>query len=211
MRKSIRGQVLFRGRVSWTENEDAAKTLDVTGGPMRDYSAGEKTLCSVRNESAVVDLVVKYGSFIKGGIPDPPPSGVACTMNNTGDTVTSTAHGLLVGDAITFGATTGGVTVGTVYYVIAVSDANTFQFATARGAAAFTITADGANTWSVAGEFYLQGTVTVEKFTAGSSTAAVGGLEEWVWEGGPLPGRAMFCKSAATAPAFAAFLTVKRV
>lgn len=76
---------------------------------------------------------------------------VACTMVNSGDTVTCTAHLLNVGDTITFGSTTGNVVVDQEYCVIATSDANTFQFSVDPGGTAFTITADGANTWTKTG------------------------------------------------------------
>jgi len=73
---------------------------------------------------------------------------VACTMNAATDTVSSTAHQLNVGDCIIFGSTTGGVSEDTVYFVIAVPNANTFQFSVEPEGSAFNVTADGANTWT---------------------------------------------------------------
>jgi len=73
----------------------------------------------------------------------------ACTMAATGDLVTSTAHGLSVGEAITFQSTTGGVTADIAYYVSATPSGDTFQFSATDGGGAFNITADGSNTWTV--------------------------------------------------------------
>ncbi len=71
----------------------------------------------------------------------------ACTMAITGNLVTDVAHGLTVGDAIEFGGTTGGVTPHTTYYVVSTPSADTFTFSASVGGAAFTITANGSNTY----------------------------------------------------------------
>lgn len=71
----------------------------------------------------------------------------ACTVANTGDLVTSTAHGLAVGDPIAFGSTTGGFTVYQTYYVKTAPSADTFTVSATLGGATFNITADGSNTW----------------------------------------------------------------
>ena len=69
-----------------------------------------------------------------------------CTMNNVGDTVTLTGHGLIAGQSIAFATTIGGVATGTRYFVLAAGlGANDFQFSTTDGGAAFVITADGLN------------------------------------------------------------------
>lgn len=78
------------------------------------------------------------------------PSGAkSCTMQNTGDTVTSVLHNRVAGDVISFSATTGGVVIGTLYYVINVTSADVFQISATRGGGAFALNADGANTYSV--------------------------------------------------------------
>jgi len=69
----------------------------------------------------------------------------SCEMNAANDTVTCTGHGLIVGDAITFTGTTGGVSTTTTYYVLTVPNADSFTFSTSRGGSTFNITADGAN------------------------------------------------------------------
>jgi len=73
---------------------------------------------------------------------------ITCTMNDSGDTVTCTSHGLGIHDRITFTGTTGGVVVGTTYYVVTVADDDTFQFSATLGGDVFTITADGSNSWT---------------------------------------------------------------
>jgi len=86
---------------------------------------------------------------------------VACTMSLTNNRVDCTAHGLSVGDLVTFGAAVGGVTANTPYYVVGASNANYFTFSATLGGSAFTVTAAGANTWSVGAlltvDFYSQG------------------------------------------------------
>lgn len=78
-----------------------------------------------------------------------PAGAVSCVMVNAGDTISAVLHGRVAGDVITFSATTGGVVVGTLYYVINVTTADVFQISATRGGAAFTLNADGANTFSV--------------------------------------------------------------
>jgi len=86
---------------------------------------------------------------------------VACTMSLTNNRVDCTAHGLSVGDLVTFGSAVGGVTAATPYYVVGASNANYFTFSATLGGGAFTVTASGANTWSVGAlltmDFYSQG------------------------------------------------------
>lgn len=79
------------------------------------------------------------------GVPDPVPS-VACTVQNTGDTVTKTTHGLVNGDGVIFGSVTGGVEANVSYFVISAAT-STFQVSQSRGGTAYAITADGSNTY----------------------------------------------------------------
>jgi len=201
------GGVLGRGVASWTTNEDAAKTVDFRGFIQEPLG---RVILAVRNGSAVVDLVARYGHVRKLTALATIPTGVACVLTATGDTVTSAAHGLVVGDAITFSGTGGGVVAGTVYYVTAVSDVNTFQFSAARGGTTFNITPDGTNAYTIAEEQMAMGTFTVEKFTAGTSIALIGGLEEVVIEGVHSPFRVTLTKSAATAAIFTAYVELRR-
>jgi hypothetical protein len=75
------------------------------------------------------------------GLWSPVTSGV--TAQNTGDTITKTAHGLANGQKIVFqpGYTPAGLTGGTTYFVVG-QTANTFQVATTLGGSAVAITAD---------------------------------------------------------------------
>jgi len=201
------GQVLARGVASWTTNEDSAEVVDLARfilDPM------DKIVLAVRNGSPTVDLVAHYGNLRKLTALDPIPNTVACTVALTTDLVTKVAHGLQVGDAITFGTTTGGFVVGTLYYVTTTPDADTFTVSTARGGGTFNIAADGANTYSIAEEHLIAGTLTVEKFVAGTSTAPITGLEEKVIDGVAAPFRVMLCKSAAAAAAFTAYVEIRR-
>jgi len=208
-----KGQLLWSGSVAWTVNEDAVKTLDVPLLPIGDE---EQFLLSVRNGSSVVDLTVDVG-FLSEVYPSSttPRVETACTTVDVGDKVTCVGHGLVVGDCIVFGDTEGGVTVGTKYYVIAVADADNFQFATARGAAAFTVDATaGANTFTVTEEFFVLTSISVPKFAAGTTVAAVAGLVCRIisgWPYGPDGGRLSFMKSAATAAIFGAYAEIRRL
>lgn len=75
------------------------------------------------------------------GLWSPVSSGV--TAQDTGDTITKTAHGLANGQKIVFqpGYTPTGLTGGTTYFVVG-QTANTFQVATTLGGSAVPITAD---------------------------------------------------------------------
>jgi len=207
------GQLLWSGSVSWTANEDAIKTLDV---PLLGIGDEEQCLLSIRNGSAVVDVTVDVG-FMTEVYPaaTTPRAATACTTVDVGEKVTCVGHGLAVGDCIVFSETTGGVTVGTKYYVVVVTDADNFQFATARGAAAFTVDATaGANTFTVTEEFFVLTSLLVPKFAAGSTTAAVAGLVSRIlsgWPYGPDGGRLSFMKGAATAAIFGCYAEIRRV
>jgi len=71
-------------------------------------------------------------------------NGVACTADNTTDTFTKTAHGLVNNMEVHFEATTfpSDMTLGTRYYVIGAT-ANTFQISTSVGGSAVNFTTDG--------------------------------------------------------------------
>lgn len=204
------GAVLATGRVSWTTNEDAAGYLHFAGyaGLVRD----EKVLFIVRNASATVDIAVSYGTPVR--LVDPTNAAfsgaVACTMTAVGDTVTCTAHELVVGDVISFTGTGGGVVVGTHYFVITTADADTFQFSTARGGGAFNITPDGTNAWAPEYDLAVRGSFTVEKYVAETTTTNRLGIEEVLLEGVGSQFRMYFYKSAATAAAFNVCVELRR-
>ena len=204
---------MYSGAVAWTADQDIIKTLDVPLLPIGDE---ERCLLSIRNGSAVVDLNVDIGSMEYVYPASTTPRGtVACLTVDTGDKVTAVAHGLAVGDCIVFGTVAGNTVVGTKYYVISVADADTFQFATVRGAAAFTVDAtEGANTFTISDEFFVMTSVLVPKAAAGSTVLAVPGLVSRIisgWPFGKTGGRLSFMKSAATAAIFGAYAEIRRL
>ena len=69
---------------------------------------------------------------------------VACTFQDTGDTVTLSAHGWLDGQQVAFSsiASTTGISTYATYYVVNATT-NTFQLATGIGGSAITLTTDG--------------------------------------------------------------------
>lgn len=208
----MKGEVLFRGKVDWTVNEDTMEVLDI--GNLANGS--EDVLICIRNGSPTVDLVCNVGHMAPCYPALTTPRGevdvtdTADEYADEPDTFTAPAHGLHVGDAIVFSGTGGGVTAGLTYYVTAVSDANTFQVSTARGGSAVNLVNDETNTFHIADEFFALTTIDVPKFAAGTSTAPVAGLVAFIvqgWNGG----RLAFEKSAATAAAFSAYVEVRRL
>jgi hypothetical protein len=72
----------------------------------------------------------------------------AVTFADSGDLVTLTAHGLVVGDAVGFTSITSttGISVNEVYYVQAVGSADTFTLAATRGGSLLPLTTNGSGT-----------------------------------------------------------------
>jgi hypothetical protein len=207
------GEILYRGTVDWTINEDSIETLDVPLLPLGDE---DRCLLSIRNCSATVDLTVDIGTMEYVYQKTTTPRGtVACLTVDAGDLVTCVGHGLTIGDCIVFGTVAGNTVVGTKYYVISTADANTFQFATVRGAAAFTVDATaGANTFTISDEFFVLTSVFVPKAATGSTILAVPGLVTRViagWPFGTTGGRLAFMKSAAAAAVFNASVEIRRL
>lgn len=207
----IKSPVLWSGMVSWTVNEDAMKVVDIPDLPI---AGSESLLLCVCNRSAVVDLVVNSGIAKACYSSDATSREVMdCTLTTTANTVTvATGHNLVVGDCVSFGTTTGGVTAGNLYYVIAVTSTTVFQVATARAGSAAVISATGYNTVYVAKEFFALTTTNIPKFAAGTTTAPVAGLVCAVLTGLGWSGlRLMLEKSTATAAAFNAYIELRRI
>ena len=102
-------------------------------------ATGVRIICRDANEKLAIMGV--------DGAWDPAGDWQTCTVALATDLVSCTGHGYSAGDAIQFSAATGGMTVGTTYYVIASGlTADVFKFSTAAGGSAFNITADGSNT-----------------------------------------------------------------
>lgn len=102
-----------------------------------------------------------------------PLAGVVGTSQNTGDTITSTAHGFANGDKVAFTDQHGysvptGLTADTVYFVVG-QTANTFQVAATAGGAAIAITADGTNHYAIK----VKSTGSGDTFTIAASSLAL--------------------------------------
>jgi hypothetical protein len=78
----------------------------------------------------------------------------ACTLTDSGDLVTSAAHGLSNGWMLSFLTivTTTGISLSTRYYVISATT-NTFQVATTVGGSAVALTTDGSGTFNAIKEY----------------------------------------------------------
>lgn len=99
------------------------------------------------------------------------PVGAAVTAQATGDTITSTAHGLVNTQKVVFqtGYCPTGLTAGTTYFVVG-STTNTFQCSLTSGGSAVDITAD-----STAGQVYY-GLVKTIANPGDSLVVAIGGI-----------------------------------
>ena len=99
---------------------------------------------------------------------------LACTFQDTGDTVTATAHGLSNGDEVSFATivTTTGIVTRTIYYVVNATT-DTFQVAATAGGAALPLTTNGSGTfrYRTTIESIGAGTITLNrKATASGAT-----------------------------------------
>ena len=85
-------------------------------------------------------IIVDYLRLEKAG----PTTTVPCTAANATNTFTSTAHGLIDTDRISFNAVTmpTGLVAQTIYFIVTAA-ANTFQVSATSGGAAITFTTDG--------------------------------------------------------------------
>ena len=81
------------------------------------------------------------------GTGTPSTTAIACTFQDTGDTVTKAAHGLSNGDEVSFATivTTTGIIINTIYFVVGAAT-DTFQLALTEGGAAIALTTDGSGT-----------------------------------------------------------------
>jgi hypothetical protein len=83
-----------------------------------------------------------------------------CSLTVSTDIITSASHRLYLGDAIAFGNTAGGVTKGTLYYVITRPTIHTFQVSTTVDGDPHTL-ANGSNTWTFVGPSLVIGEHTI--------------------------------------------------
>lgn len=124
----------------------------------------------------------------------PSPTGsvsVASAAATTNIFTTSTPHGLAIGDAIVFAATSAklAVTAGVIYYVTATATTTTFTISTARAGTAVDVTDTDTGSFQIAQEFFAltngstATTITVPKWAALGDQAPVAGLVSAVVQG----------------------------
>jgi hypothetical protein len=206
-----KGDVLFRGFVSWTENEDSLEHIDIAADSADDVS--DQVTITVRNGSPTVGIRAIVGNMRPCYPATTSPTGSIAVVGTVAtDIFTAEAHGLNIGDAIAFTGAGGGVTAGVTYYVIE-KDANTFKVSTARGGSAFDVQDTTANACSIVEEFFEIDSFTVPKWAAATSTEVEQGMVEAQFAGFPNPynkGRIYFAKSDDTAGAFTAYVEVRR-
>jgi hypothetical protein len=108
-----------------------SKTVNLTAG---------STTISMADTSNLATGMECWGTGIN--------SGVACTFQDTGDTVTKAAHGLVNGTRVWFSSITSttGITTWTEYFVVGAAT-DTFQVASSAGGAALALTTDGSGTF----------------------------------------------------------------
>jgi len=209
-----RNEVLFRGCVEWTENEDSLKTLIAPVTNAGAIGEGEQVIITGGNGSPNTAITCTIANLVQlSGSDTLPLTARVCTMINSVDTIVLTDHGFTLGQAISFGTTVGGVTAGTTYYVVAVVSSNTFQFSDSRGGDPVEATADVANTVIVASEYsILVDDFTIPAAAAATTSSPAAGVESVVVTGWPngLGGALIFAKTDPSVDACAVFVEVRR-
>jgi len=125
----------------------ASQTITVTGNYGVDTAIALSGSRTSGSTTVTMASTTGYtvGMYVTGtvGISD----AVAVTIQDTGDTVTRTAHGLANDTPVSFATivTTTGVIIDTTYYVISTA-ADTFQLALTVGGSAIALTTDGSGT-----------------------------------------------------------------
>lgn len=152
---------------------NTAATITITGNWGAD-TAVSKTSCGTTAGSTVITQSntssLAVGMLVLGtGISD----AVAVTFQDSGDTVTLNAHGLVDGNIVSFPSitTTTGITQKTPYYVVGAT-ANTFQVSLTLGGSAIALTNNGSGTVSYAS--YIQSIITNTSFTVDKPASATG-------------------------------------
>lgn len=108
----------------------------------------ELRTCGTTAGSATVTLTDTAGILVGSKVTGAGVSTArAVTIQDTGDTITLTAHGIPNGARVSFPTvvTTTGMSASTVYYVVGTAT-NTFQIATVRGGSALALTTNGTGT-----------------------------------------------------------------
>lgn len=215
-----KGDVLWSGRLEWTNNEDSMESIDIPVLPAGDT---ERCFLAVRNGSGTVSLTVNVGYMTKC-MPAGKAESTVWSFGSSGSNTVfqSTGHGLKVGDALEC-LTAGGTncTAGVIYYVHGADAATAVPADTlylsltrADGGTLIDASTATAGTFSIADEFCYYTGFTVAPFAVSSATAPVAGFESEtvdVWPFGMHGGRLMVEKSAAAAGAFHAYCEIRRV
>jgi len=150
-----------------------AQTITVTGNWGAD-TAVSKASCGTTAESAVVTqsntASLAVGMLVLGtGI----STSRAVSFQDTGDTVTLNAHGLVNGNIVSFPSitTTTGIVISKPYYVVGATT-NTFQVSLTLGGSAIALATDGSGT--VAYGSYIQSIITNTSFTLDKPASVTG-------------------------------------
>jgi hypothetical protein len=168
-----KGDLLWSGRVAWTHDENSMESIDIPPLPV---GKEERCLLSVRNTSPTVDVTVYVGHMVKAH-PDGESASKVWSLGSSGSNTIfqSTAHGLLVGDALEC-LTAGGsnCTAGVIYYVHGADHAtavpaDTLYLSLTRteGGALIDATTAVAGTFEIAEEFYVLTSFTLGKWAVG--------------------------------------------
>jgi len=153
--------------------KNTAQTITITGNWGAD-TAVSKTTCGTVAGSAVVTQSntssLAVGMLVLGtGI----STAIAVSFQDSGDTVTLNAHGLVDGKIVSFPSvvTTTGIAINTPYFVVN-STTNTFQVSLTLGGSAIALTANGTGT--VAYGSYIQSIITNTSFTLDKPASSTG-------------------------------------
>ena len=130
--KTVVQQIIANTTVTKSTGNTATQWTDstnLTGGAAANATVG-----------ALVDIIT---NIIQGDSTEATTPQITVTTIATSNTLTSTAHGLAVGDAVVPRITANGLVNGTKYWVVTVATANTFQLAATYGGAVLASFTDG--------------------------------------------------------------------
>ena len=132
--KTVVQQIIANTTVTKSATNTATQWTDSTN-----LSGGAAANATV---GALVDIIT---NIIQGDSTESTTPQINVTTIATLNTLTSTAHGLAVGDAVVPRTTANGLVNGTKYWVVTVADANTFQLAATYGGAVLASFTNGAS------------------------------------------------------------------
>ena len=131
--KTVVQQIIANTTVTKSATNTATQWTDSTN-----LSGGSAANATV---GALVDIIT---NIIQGDSTESTTPQINVTTIASLNTLTSTAHGLAVGDAVIPRITANGLVNGTKYWVVTVADANTFQLAATYGGAVLASFTNGA-------------------------------------------------------------------